>query len=253
MSTVGGGVNIVTNGLVLYLDAANIKSYIGTGSTWSDLSRNQNNGTLVNGPTFSSQNGGSIVFDGVNDYTTCGNIFNDVMAGDGKQFTYNCAFTPQSTANQVLFGKYADSNIGAEQRQFAVIVRDLGQGFRLDVIFSTNLLGFVNVVRSNNALTLNVPNIVCITYDDNQPTSLDKVNIWINGILSPKTLAFSGQFGPIAAGTAQFGIGAQISPTGVTGFRYTGRVSTLSLYSRLLSPQEIVKNYNATKSRFELL
>jgi hypothetical protein len=65
---------IVTDGLVLYLDAANTRSYPGTGTTWSDLSRGGNNGSLINGPTFNSANGGSIVFDGSNDYVDCGNI-----------------------------------------------------------------------------------------------------------------------------------------------------------------------------------
>jgi hypothetical protein len=59
---------IVTDGLVLALDAANSLSYPGSGTTWTDLSGKGNNGTLVNGPTFSPTNGGSIVFDGTNDY-----------------------------------------------------------------------------------------------------------------------------------------------------------------------------------------
>jgi hypothetical protein len=59
--------SIVRNGLVLYLDAANKKSYPGTGNTWIDLSGNGNNGTLTNGPAYSATNGGSIVFDGTND------------------------------------------------------------------------------------------------------------------------------------------------------------------------------------------
>jgi len=59
--------NTVTDGLVLYLDAANTRSYPGTGTTWSDLSRGGNNGSLINGPTFNGGNGGSIVFDGTND------------------------------------------------------------------------------------------------------------------------------------------------------------------------------------------
>ena len=64
------GPKIVTNGLVLYLDAANKKSYPGSGTTWTDLSGNNNTGTLTNGPTFDSNNGGSIVFDGTNDYVS---------------------------------------------------------------------------------------------------------------------------------------------------------------------------------------
>ena len=68
MALVHGAGQIVVNGLVLYLDAASPRSYPGTGTAWTDLSGNGNNGTLTNGPTYSSANGGSIVFDGVNDY-----------------------------------------------------------------------------------------------------------------------------------------------------------------------------------------
>ena len=61
---------IITDGLVLCLDAGNTKSYPGSGTSWSDLSGNSNTGTLTNGPTYSSDDGGSIVFDGVDDYIT---------------------------------------------------------------------------------------------------------------------------------------------------------------------------------------
>jgi hypothetical protein len=61
---------IVTDGLVLYLDAGNVKSYPTTGTTWTDLV-GVNNGVLTNGPTFNPSNGGSIVFDGTNDYVNC--------------------------------------------------------------------------------------------------------------------------------------------------------------------------------------
>lgn len=63
---------IVKDGLVLHLDAANYKSYPGSGTVWSDRSGFGNNGTLTNGPTFSSANGGNIVFDGTNDYVDFG-------------------------------------------------------------------------------------------------------------------------------------------------------------------------------------
>jgi hypothetical protein len=70
------GPNTTTNGLVLSLDAANAKSYISGSTTWRDLSGNNNSGSLVNGPTFSSANGGSIVFDGTNDYMITTSITN---------------------------------------------------------------------------------------------------------------------------------------------------------------------------------
>ena len=65
---------ISLNGLVLCLDAANPKSYPGSGTTWTDLSGNGNNGTLVNGVGYSSDNLGSLVFDGANDYVNAGNL-----------------------------------------------------------------------------------------------------------------------------------------------------------------------------------
>ena len=63
------GPNVVTDGLVLYLDAGNVKSYPGTGTVWSDLSGDGNNGDLINGITYSS---GNLLFDGSIDYVDCG-------------------------------------------------------------------------------------------------------------------------------------------------------------------------------------
>ena len=77
--TIGSGVklivessaSVVTTGLQLYLDAGNASSYPGSGTTWTDLSGNSRTGTLTNGPTYSGTNGGSIVFDGSNDFVQC--------------------------------------------------------------------------------------------------------------------------------------------------------------------------------------
>ena len=63
---------IVTDGLVLCLDAASKRSYPGTGTVWADL-KGGNNGTLTNGPTFDAGNGGSLTFDGTNDYVEIAN------------------------------------------------------------------------------------------------------------------------------------------------------------------------------------
>jgi hypothetical protein len=76
-STITGDIRIipdlavVTTGLQLYLDAGNASSYSGSGTTWTDLSGNSRDGTLTNGPTYSATNGGSIVFDGTDDYVQC--------------------------------------------------------------------------------------------------------------------------------------------------------------------------------------
>jgi hypothetical protein len=68
--------NVTTTGLVLNLDPGNVISYAGSGNNWADLSGNGYNGTLTNGPTFSSSNGGNIVFDGNDDVASFGNILN---------------------------------------------------------------------------------------------------------------------------------------------------------------------------------
>jgi len=69
MSAIGGPA-IITSGLVLELDAGNIKSYQSGSTTWFDKSGNASNGTLINGPTFNTGSLGSIVFDGVDDYVS---------------------------------------------------------------------------------------------------------------------------------------------------------------------------------------
>jgi hypothetical protein len=69
-------INYVTDGLIYYVDAGNTSSYPGSGTTWTDLSGQGRTTTLVNGPTFDSGNGGSINFDGSNDYAQVASGFN---------------------------------------------------------------------------------------------------------------------------------------------------------------------------------
>ena len=82
------GPKTVTNGLVLAVDAADKNSYRGSGTTWTDLSGNNYNGTLTNGPTFNGGNMGSIVFDGTDDYSlttfsNSSNLINDPTTNGG--------------------------------------------------------------------------------------------------------------------------------------------------------------------------
>ena len=95
-----GGPDIVEDNLVLCLDAGNTKSYPGTGDTWTDLTGNGVTGTLENGPTFNSGNGGYIVFDGSDDYVS---TINDIVLEE-EDFTMGFwAFTDDvSTTNRSL-------------------------------------------------------------------------------------------------------------------------------------------------------
>ena len=89
------GPKIVTNGLVLYLDAANNRSIVSGSNTWFDLSRNGYNGTLTNGPTYTSSFGGNIVFDGTNDYSVSANSIR--LGGQNATRTVEIAFYLPST------------------------------------------------------------------------------------------------------------------------------------------------------------
>jgi uncharacterized delta-60 repeat protein len=85
---------------VLYLDAANTKSYVSGSTTWNDISRGGNNGTLTNGPTFNSANGGSIVFDGVDDYIQIENTIN--LPNWSYNFWYSTNYEPNQLDNFFL-------------------------------------------------------------------------------------------------------------------------------------------------------
>ena len=89
------GTEIVTDGLVAYLDAGNQNSYPGTGTSWTDISRINNTTSLINGPTFDSAYGGSIVFDGVNDYAALHNAFTGITPTNN--FTMDIWFRPTTT------------------------------------------------------------------------------------------------------------------------------------------------------------
>jgi hypothetical protein len=110
---------IVTDGLVLALDAGNTKSYTSGSTTWFDKSGFGNNGTLTNGPTFSSANGGSIVFDGVNDYVSCPTT---TMPNPFINFTFNIytGSTLPITGGLQLWLDGADSSTFTTSSQYLV-------------------------------------------------------------------------------------------------------------------------------------
>ena len=103
MSTAEGGGDIVRDGLVLLLDAANPKSYLSGSTTWTDLSRSGNNGSLINGPTFNTGSGGNIVFDGVDDYVS----IPDMVLNNYTNFTVsNWVKFNQASKYEVIWSVY---------------------------------------------------------------------------------------------------------------------------------------------------
>ena len=210
---------IVTSGLQLYLDAANVKSYPGSGTVWTDLSGNRNNGTLTNGPTFNAANGGSLVFDGVDDYINCGSFI---------QLTNN--FTLSVWHKNANGGYIIDQgNIGEDPTNS---LEWNGNGLSL----TAN--NFSSVSANGTINTSNWNNIVC-------SFSSSTVKFYINGALdSTKTAAFS-SFTP--SGILKIGRRA-FSNSSI----FSGNIANVSIYNKVLNDFEVLQNYNAMKSRFNL-
>lgn len=217
---------IVTNGLVLCLDAGNTKSYPGSGTTWTDLSGSGFNGTLTNGPTFSSTNGGSIVFDGTNDYATLsGNAF----ALGTNDFTVELwlYWTAIPSGDTIFIGGLSTgaSQIGIQN--FASNITLVKQGGATSVVFG-----------SKNQLVINTWNNLVIRRSGTTHTC------FINGTVDSsgdKTL--SADWG---TPTTCY-IGAQ--DPGASNF-LNGRISVARVYNRALSAAEIEQNFDTLRGRF---
>ena len=232
MAFANGG-RIVTDGLVLSLDAGDRNSYPGSGTTWRDLSGNNNSGSLVNGPTFSSANGGSIVFDGVDDVVTT-----DLPAGiSGIQTcTQVCWFkrTNISTISALVgFG-----TLGSTSNRYAIQVWSDGLVY---VTLGPSDWGYFS---SNDTRWHNIQTV----FDGTLTGNSDRLKVYFDGV--QVSLTFSGTI-PSNVGTPLNG--CRIGQTFNTGNQYgSSTTSVFQIYNRALSALEILQNYNAQKSRFNL-
>jgi hypothetical protein len=212
---------IVTDGLVLCLDAANQRSYPKSGTTWSDRSANGHDGTLTNGPTFNSANGGSVVFDGSNDYVARPNFI-------GTTSTFSVCHWIKLAANQTtrtIFSNYTSSNrgwvTGISDNSQNVVKFYLGNGVHL---------------YASSALDINVWYLVSVTYDNGNP------KIYINETLnnsSSATVVFGPTLYPNDIG--RLGDGRQY---------FHGSIANVFVYNRALTADEIRQNYEATVGRY---
>jgi len=233
MAFANGG-RIVTSGLVLALDASDRNSYISGSTTWTDLSGNRNNGTLTNGPTFSSANGGSIVFDGTNDYIECGNpsslasiagTTNLTVSGWVNFSEYSGSSGPQSYSVVTNYGGYTNT---------IWLVENPGNALRFRVV-----VGGSDVWVSDTSIhLLNAWYYFVGTYDGSN------MKIYMNGSLK-NTRA---QTGTLSAANGTMRIGAYEDGR----YCLKGNVAQTQIYNRALSSQEVLQNYNASKSRFNL-
>jgi len=217
--------SIVTDGLVLNLDAGNPLSYPGTGTTWTDLTTNGNNGTLINGPTFDSANGGSIVFDGTNDYVNCGNASN-----------------LQITVGTIsVWVKTTTPGIGYR----GIITKQFSWGlFVQDGVLITFDWGNVNATRSTgiNISDGTWKNVV-MTFTQTIGTPSNNAIVYLNG-------------NPVLTTTIKYSnntINVELGRGGSSTEQVlNGNISKALIYNKVLTPQEVLQNFNATKGIYGL-
>lgn len=232
MSTTSGGLNIVTNGLVLYLDASNNKSYVSGSTTWNDISRTQTSGSLINGPTFNPANGGGITFDGTND-----NV--NIKSTTSTIYTTNTSweFITKSTLNISYRPFFSLSDYTDALGFIALFFNPNTMQFRInmsDVAQSTRALDYTFGVGISAA---GLYSHVVLTYDGSY------FRLYQNGTLIGTSTIWT------------YGLGTN-TKNQVLGYfwggYWTGDINIFRQYSKTLSLAEIQQNFNTVKSRFGL-
>jgi hypothetical protein len=211
--------SIVTSGLRLNLDAGNTTSYPGSGTTWYDISGNSNNATLVNGPTFDSNNGGSIVFDGTNDY-----VSNTISNPGSMPITFEFWIYSNSSSPVGIFDTAPNTgdvlrNYSAGNVEWHIASPSIALGLSANTWTNITLQFYFSTNRTieyykNGSLITTGTGSTSSTYAWNSLT-----------------------FGNINGGSAG---------------SYSGKMSVIRIYNRTLSSAEVLQNYNAIKNRFGL-
>ena len=214
---------VVTDGLVLALDAGNTKSYPGSGTAWTDLSGNNHNATLTNGPTYNSDNGGSIVFDADSDHAVLDSSFQVSTSGtySFEAWIYKTA-TGTNNAAMLISGGY-----GGDTDGLIILTEDYS---------STN----IRIVSSNGDVNAVYYNGISQTLNGTS-TGTDasfNLNEWIH-------VAVTGINVNSIDGAAHH-IGQNNNNTN----QFSGRISNLKVYDRALTAAEVKQNYNALKGRY---
>ena len=207
--------SIVTSGLVMYLDAANIKSYSGAGTSWTDLSGNGNNGVLTNGPTYSAANGGGIVFDGVNDLVAC-----PVIAG-----------SPNVTISAWVYRTSSIVNQGICRKQY-VYALSLYNNF-IQVAHGTTWVFY----NTSVGIELNTWMNIVFTYD----------GIAIKVFKNVSQISSIPLIGALPLTNVRTNVGYDEN-----GWFWGGTISAVKIYNRALSASEITQNFNTLRHRYNI-
>ena len=218
--------DVITNGLVLFLDASNTNSYRGSGTTWTDLSSYGNTVTLTNGPTFSSTNGGNIVFDGVDDYA-------DVIISN-LTTTVTLEFWAKYTnfSGNMIFG----FNLHDIYANSGAIGFNTAAG---------DIYGLTSTQVTNLGIAGNWKHIVFVMRND---VSYTNNKIYVNAA----NQSLSQVVGSENAGNRNFNSGnGRISGwRNDSNYKFPGSISSFRAYNRELTEAEVLQNFNVSRDRF---
>lgn len=228
--------SIVTSGLVLNLDAGNPLSYSGSGTTWTDLSISSNNSVLNNGVSYNSANGGSLVFDGINDYT----ISNNNIGITGRQArTVDIWFKVSDLVTRKVLCSFGAFNT----RQLCNLEINSLNGVNYPFF-----AGYSTDAYISQTIPINTWYNLAFTYNsDDYINGVNGIKMYLNGI--EKTLSFpSGTFS-LDTGISKFYVGYE----GAGGRNpMIGNVGAVHVYNTALNSTDILTNFNALKTRYGL-
>lgn len=222
---------ILTEDLVLYVDAGQVSSMPKGGTTWYDLSNTQAHGTLVNGPTYSTAGEGSVFYDSSDDYVTCPDVPINITAGEGN------------TVEQ-----WINWNGGTVQMSFSF------GGSRLDIYFSSGNMGFNN----GNALLYGIPfsnyanewtHIAAFFPSNWGESTYENAKLWVNGIRQDISI-LNGSIDNISLSTPIdiiVGSGFGGNPA---QYSFGGNIASTKVYARELTNEEVLNNYIAQVNRY---
>jgi hypothetical protein len=244
MSTVEGSRNIVTNNLILCLDAANTRSYPTTGTTWFDLSKSIQNSTLVNNPTFDSGNGGSIRCDGVNDFIEV--LDNSSLDFGSSNFTVEYWFRKLQTTSGFdnIWGPNkwnTGASPGTNEWLLSIGNGASGNGdnYGFIVEVGTTIYG---TGESSEVLSLNTWYQLIGMREGNS------LKTYLNGVL--KQNVFPIGFSASSSINNVVGRNLRINNSAVNIFFTNCDNAVVRIYNRALTNTEVLQNYNATRGRF---
>lgn len=222
----------ITSNLVLNYDAGNVLSYPGTGTIWKNMaSPTTNNGILINGPTYNSANGGSIIFDGSNDYVSGGT---GNMGLDLSDKSFQCWIKTNGLAHYGIIDKEFDTAPGVYG----------GWGFWINGSGKLWFWNHSNLDLIDNG-ALSVANgtwtNVAVTYN----STTKSAKFYYNGVLN--STQTNANIVEISSGTQPLNIGC--IRDGSAAF-FNGNMSLLLAYNKVLTDSEILTNYNSSKFRY---